>query len=175
MEDDLGDVGVREPGLPDGVEIGVRQLAAVDHQLARQEQQGDLPAGAGRALACGAELFLDQVSLVSDVDSYERRDDRVSLMTVHSAKGLEFPVVFIVGLEEGLMPHSRSLDDPKQMEEERRLMYVAITRAERSLTITHAMRRRLYGNEVPSEPSPFLNEMPLELLSVVERVAAGLS
>ena len=85
-------------------------------------------------------------------------------MTVHSAKGLEFPVVFIVGLEDGLFPHSRSATDPAELEEERRLAYVAMTRAERFLYVTHAMKRRVYGEELASEPSQFLNEMPIDLL-----------
>jgi len=85
-------------------------------------------------------------------------------MTVHSAKGLEFPVVFLVGLEDGIFPHSRSINDPKELEEERRLAYVAITRAEKLLYITHSMRRRVYGEEIAAEPSQFLNELPLELV-----------
>jgi DNA helicase-2/ATP-dependent DNA helicase PcrA len=107
--------------------------------------------------------FIDHAALSSDTDDYDA-EAPITLMTMHSAKGLEFPVVFVVGLEEGIMPHSRSLEDPAQMEEERRLLYVAITRAERALSITHAMRRRLYGSEVPSEPSQFLNELPSDLL-----------
>jgi DNA helicase-2/ATP-dependent DNA helicase PcrA len=83
---------------------------------------------------------------------------------VHSAKGLEFPLVFIVGLEDGLFPHSRSATDPAELEEERRLAYVAMTRAERFLYVTHAMKRRVYGEELASEPSQFLNEMPIDLL-----------
>lgn len=85
-------------------------------------------------------------------------------MTAHSAKGLEFPLVFIVGLEDGLFPHSRSATDPAELEEERRLCYVAMTRAEKFLYVTHAMKRRVYGEELASEPSQFLNEMPLELM-----------
>jgi len=88
----------------------------------------------------------------------------VTLMTVHSAKGLEFPLVFIVGLEDGLFPHSRSATDRAELEEERRLAYVAMTRAERYLYVTHAMKRRVYGEELASEPSPFLNEMPIDML-----------
>jgi len=83
---------------------------------------------------------------------------------VHMAKGLEFPVVFLVGLEDGIFPHSRSINDSKELEEERRLAYVAITRAEKVLFVTHAMRRRTYGEEIAAEPSQFLNEMPLELI-----------
>src|SRR5436189_3594724 len=86
------------------------------------------------------------------------------MMTVHSAKGLEFPIVFLVGLEDGIFPHSRSLSDVKELEEERRLAYVAITRAEQILYVTHAMRRRAYGEDLASEPSQFLNEMPVELI-----------
>jgi DNA helicase-2/ATP-dependent DNA helicase PcrA len=85
-------------------------------------------------------------------------------MTAHSAKGLEFPLVFIVGLEDGLFPHSRSATDAAELEEERRLCYVAMTRAERFLYVTHAMKRRVYGEELASEPSQFLNEMPLDMM-----------
>lgn len=111
----------------------------------------------------GLREFIDHSALVSDADQY-KRDAPVTLMTAHSAKGLEFPLVFIVGLEDGLFPHSRSATDPAELEEERRLCYVAMTRAERYLYVTHAMKRRVYGEELASEPSQFLNEMPLELL-----------
>src|SRR5215203_1100382 len=111
----------------------------------------------------GLREFIDHSALVSDQDDY-KRDAPVTLMTVHSAKGLEFPLVFIVGLEDGLFPHSRSATDRAEMEEERRLAYVAMTRAERYLYVTHAMKRRVYGEELASEPSPFLNEMQIELL-----------
>jgi DNA helicase-2/ATP-dependent DNA helicase PcrA len=96
-------------------------------------------------------------------------------MTAHSAKGLEFPIVFLVGLEDGLFPHSRSLSDSSDIEEERRLAYVAMTRAERFLYITHAVKRRVYGEELASEPSQFLNEMPLELIEDVSRGRSWLS
>src|SRR4026209_2423307 len=111
----------------------------------------------------GLRDFIDHSALVSDTDQY-KRDAPVTLMTVHSAKGLEFPLVFIVGLEDGLFPHSRSATDRAELEEERRLAYVAMTRAERYLYVTHAMKRRVYGEELASEPSPFLNEMPIDLL-----------
>ncbi len=111
----------------------------------------------------GLREFIDHSALVSDQDDY-KRDAPVTLMTVHSAKGLEFPLVFVVGLEDGLFPHSRSATDRAELEEERRLAYVAMTRAERYLYVTHAMRRRVYGEELASEPSQFLNEMPTELL-----------
>src|SRR5215218_1289069 len=111
----------------------------------------------------GLREFIDHSALVSDQDEY-KRDAPVTLMTAHSAKGLEFPLVFVVGLEEGLFPHSRAASDRAELEEERRLAYVAITRAERYLYVTHAMKRRVYGEELASEPSQFLNEMPIELL-----------
>jgi len=111
----------------------------------------------------GVREFIDHSALVSDQDEY-KRDAPVTLMTAHSAKGLEFPVVFIVGLEDGLFPHSRSATDAAELEEERRLAYVAMTRAERYLYVTHAMRRRVYGEELASEPSQFLNEMPIDLI-----------
>ncbi|MFN2491505.1 MAG: ATP-dependent helicase [Pyrinomonadaceae bacterium] len=111
----------------------------------------------------GLREFIDHSALVSDADQY-KRDAPVTLMTAHSAKGLEFPLVFLVGLEDGLFPHSRSATDPAEMEEERRLCYVAMTRAERFLYVTHAMKRRVYGEELASEPSQFLNEMPLDMI-----------
>lgn len=111
----------------------------------------------------GLRDFIDHSALVSDQDDY-KRDAPVTLMTIHAAKGLEFPLVFIAGLEDGLFPHSRSVSDPKDLEEERRLAYVAMTRAERYLYVSHAMKRRVYGEEIASEPSQFLNEMPVELL-----------
>ncbi|HEX8174553.1 MAG TPA: UvrD-helicase domain-containing protein [Pyrinomonadaceae bacterium] len=122
----------------------------------------------------GLRDFIDHAALVSDVDQY-KRDAPVTLMTMHSAKGLEFPLVFIVGLEDGLFPHSRSATDPAEMEEERRLCYVAITRAERFLYLSHAMKRRVYGEEMASEPSQFLNEMPLDLIDDLSRGASWLS
>ncbi|HEX6730456.1 MAG TPA: UvrD-helicase domain-containing protein [Pyrinomonadaceae bacterium] len=111
----------------------------------------------------GLREFIDHSALVSDQDQY-KRDAPVTLMTAHSAKGLEFPVVFIVGLEDGLFPHSRSATDPAELEEERRLCYVAMTRAQEYLYVTHAMKRRVYGEELASEPSQFLNEMPIDLI-----------
>ncbi|HJR09349.1 MAG TPA: UvrD-helicase domain-containing protein [Pyrinomonadaceae bacterium] len=122
----------------------------------------------------GLRDFIDAAALVSDTDQY-KRDAPVTLMTVHSAKGLEFPLVFIVGLEDGLFPHSRSATDRAEMEEERRLCYVAITRAERFLYVTHAMKRRVYGEELASEPSQFLNEMPFDLLEDLSRGPSWLS
>src|SRR5947209_4612520 len=122
----------------------------------------------------GLRDFIDHAALVSDQDQY-KRDAPVTLMTMHSAKGLEFPLVFIVGLEDGLFPHARSATDPAELEEERRLCYVAITRAEKYLYVTHAMKRRVYGEEMGSEPSQFLNEMPLDLMEDLSRGNSWLS
>jgi ATP-dependent DNA helicase UvrD/PcrA len=122
----------------------------------------------------GLREFIDHSALVSDADQY-KEDAPVTLMTAHSAKGLEFPLVFIVGLEDGLFPHSRSATDAAELEEERRLCYVAMTRAEKFLYVTHAMKRRVYGEELASEPSQFLNEMPLELIEDLTRGNSWLS
>ncbi|MGF1512664.1 MAG: DNA helicase PcrA [Elainellaceae cyanobacterium] len=108
--------------------------------------------------------FLSNASLSSDLDDLSEDRDKVSLMTLHSSKGLEFPVVFLVGLEQGLFPSYRSLDDPAAIEEERRLCYVGITRARERLFLTHARARRLYGSREPASPSLFLAELPRELL-----------
>ena len=101
--------------------------------------------------------------------------EAVKVMTLHAAKGLEFPIVFLVGLEDGIFPHSRSINDPKELEEERRLAYVAITRAKRVLYVSHSMRRRVYGEEMAAEPSQFLNEMPLDLMEDLSRGNSWLS
>jgi DNA helicase-2/ATP-dependent DNA helicase PcrA len=124
--------------------------------------------------ANGLRDFIDHAALTSDTDKFDR-NAAVTLMTVHSAKGLEFPIVFLVGLEDGIFPHSRSINDPTQLEEERRLAYVAITRAEKILYISHSMRRRVYGEEMAAEPSQFLNEMPLELIEDKSRGSSWLS
>ena len=109
--------------------------------------------------------FLADVALVSDVDSLSEEVDAPTLLTLHSAKGLEFPVVFITGLEEGILPHSRSFDEPEQMAEERRLSYVGLTRAKDRLFLTYAFMRTRYGSSEPSVPSRFLDDVPPELLS----------
>ncbi len=113
--------------------------------------------------------YLEQVTLASQVDAYVEEEGQVTLMTVHSAKGLEFPVVFIVGLEQGIFPHVRSLDDHDQMEEERRLAYVAITRARRRLFLCRAARRFLFGREQVNPPSVFLQAVPAELFDPSHR------
>jgi len=110
------------------------------------------------------ELFLDQVALVSDLDQYDDRADRVSLMTVHSAKGLEYPVVFLVGLEEGIFPHASSSRDVADLEEERRLFYVGMTRAMERLFLCCASARRRFGSRTYAVPSRFLSEIPDEVV-----------
>ena len=115
------------------------------------------------------ESFLDKVSLVSDVDLYEDKGNRVSLMTLHCAKGLEFPFVFIVGMEEGLLPHYRRGDEIEDLEEERRLCYVGITRAKKRVFLSRAEKRSTFGVGRANLPSRFLEELPMELMQLEER------
>ena len=110
------------------------------------------------------EDFLEQVALVNDVDSFEQEDSKVTLMTLHAAKGLEFPIVFLGGLEEGLFPHSRTFMNPEEIEEERRLAYVGITRAEQELYISNATTRTVFGRTSSYLPSRFIDEIPAELV-----------
>ncbi len=113
----------------------------------------------------GLAVFLEGVALVSDVDGLNESVDAVTLITLHQAKGLEFPVVFIVGMEDGILPHFRSIDDPGQLEEERRLCYVGITRAKKRVYLVRAFRRSLMGSSGVSRPSRFLQDIPPHLLS----------
>jgi DNA helicase-2/ATP-dependent DNA helicase PcrA len=142
------------------------RIEASDESQARLENLEELVNAAveyDKQQENGLSDFIDHAALSSDTDKYDEKA-AVTLMTVHMAKGLEFPIVFLVGLEDGVFPHSRSLGDPKELEEERRLAYVAITRAEKVLYVSHAMRRRFYGEFMAAEPSQFLNEMPLEFI-----------
>jgi DNA helicase-2/ATP-dependent DNA helicase PcrA len=116
----------------------------------------------------GLSGFLEQVSLVSEQDEYDEESGAVTLMTLHNAKGLEFPVVFVIGLEDGVFPHYRSMGDPGQLEEERRLMYVGVTRARERLYLTHAWSRTLFGTTSYNPPSRFLSEIPSELVRAIE-------
>ena len=113
----------------------------------------------------GLSAFLEGVALVSDVDDLPEKNDTVTLITLHQAKGLEFPVVFIVGMEDGILPHYRSIDDPAQLEEERRLCYVGITRAQKRVYLVRAFRRHLMGASAVNKPSRFLKDIPKELIS----------
>jgi DNA helicase II / ATP-dependent DNA helicase PcrA len=114
--------------------------------------------------------YLEQVALVTDLDSYDTRLDRVTLMTLHAAKGLEFPVVFMTGMEEGLFPHGRAAEQDNDVEEERRLCYVGMTRAMSKLYLSHARRRRIYGDFQYNAPSRFLEEIPPRLLAEAQPV-----
>lgn len=111
----------------------------------------------------GLTTFLQEISLFTDVDSYQESPDVVTLMTAHAAKGLEFPVVFVVGMEEGIFPHARSLNTNAEIEEERRLCYVAMTRAKEELHMIHATRRNSFGQPIFNEPSRFLENIPPHL------------
>jgi DNA helicase-2/ATP-dependent DNA helicase PcrA len=113
----------------------------------------------------GLTAFLEGVALVSDVDSLEEKADTVTLITLHQAKGLEFPVVFIVGMEDGILPHFKSIDDPAQLEEERRLCYVGITRAKKRVYLVRAFRRHLMGSSAVNRPSRFLQDIPAHLIT----------
>jgi len=112
----------------------------------------------------GLAAFLEGVALVSDIDGLDTTVDAVTLITLHQAKGLEFPVVFIVGMEEGILPHRRSFDDPEQMEEERRLCYVGVTRAKQRVYLVRAFRRSLMGSSTVNSPSRFLSDIPSHLI-----------
>ncbi len=159
---DLFDLVVERSGyktyilnMPDGEERwdNVLELRGV------AQEYRDLPPPEGLA------AFLEGVTLVSDVDSLEEGVSAVTLITLHQAKGLEFPVVFIVGMEDGLLPHFRSLDDPAQMEEERRLCYVGVTRAKKRLYLARAFRRNLMGRSMVTVPSRFLNDIPRDKIA----------
>jgi DNA helicase-2/ATP-dependent DNA helicase PcrA len=113
----------------------------------------------------GLATLLERLSLVADVDSYEDAEDSITLITLHQAKGLEFPVVFIVGMEEGLLPHSRSMESEDQLEEERRLCYVGMTRAEKRLYLTRAFHRTVFGASQAGIASRFLRDIPAELIT----------
>jgi len=143
--------------LKDGTEQGQERWENVQELHSVAEQYDDLPPD----VRLGA--FLEEVALVSDQDQLAEEQDRVTLLTLHTAKGLEYKAVFIVGLEENIFPHSRSLEDPDQLEEERRLMYVGVTRAKDRLYLVRAFRRTLYGRSEVNAPSRFLIDIPEKL------------
>jgi len=144
--------------IRDSTEEGEERWANVMELRSVAQAYGDLPPEEGLA------TFLQEVALVSDVDDLEEQANAPTLLTLHMAKGLEFPVVFIVGMEEGLLPHSRSLDDPEQLEEERRLCYVGITRAKERLYLLYTFRRAFWGDSGVRIPSRFLSDIPPELI-----------
>lgn len=114
-------------------------------------------------------IFLVEVSLISDADNANSFQEAVTLMTIHTAKGLEFEYVFVAGLEENIFPHSRSLFDQSELEEERRLAYVAVTRAKRQVFLIHAKERLIYGNLQNNAPSRFLADLPEELVEEIRQ------
>lgn len=144
--------------LDDGTIEGESRLQNAQELISVASKYDSLEPGVSLA------VFLEEVSLISDLDKTSDDKNAVTFMTVHSAKGLEFPYVFIAGLEEGIFPHNRSLMDPSQLEEERRLMYVAMTRAMEKLYLIHALERMLYGEFRANAPSQFLEDIPRELV-----------
>ncbi len=129
----------------------------------RWENVMEFRGAAGEEADISLSAFLEQVALVSEADNLEETPNATTLLTLHAAKGLEFPIVFLTGLEDGLLPHSRSLDDGEELAEERRLLYVGITRAKDRVYLSHAFRRTFYGDSSVSVPSRFLNDIPQEL------------
>ncbi|MFH1533743.1 MAG: UvrD-helicase domain-containing protein [Nitrospirota bacterium] len=144
--------------IDDGSVEGESRLENIGELISVAHKYDQLEAG------MSLNIFLEEVSLISDLDSLDDDDNAVTFMTVHSAKGLEFPNVFIAGLEEGIFPHNRSLMDPGELEEERRLMYVAMTRAMEKLYLLHARNRTLYGESRANAPSQFLADIDGELV-----------
>src|SRR6185369_2742895 len=155
--------------LQDGTEEGEERLANVEELRSKAANYDEL--APENALAS----FLEDVTLVQDVDAMDEggTGDAVTLITLHAAKGLEFPYVFLMGVEEGVLPHQRSIDDPRQLEEERRLFYVGITRAMEGLYLVRAFRRTLYGNQQVNTPSRFLLDVPASLAMVTHAPGAG--
>lgn len=137
--------------------------AAEFEQLRKHSGEGG--GGGGGGGGDKVHDFLDSISLTSDVDGFDEKSESVTLMTIHSAKGLEFPVVFITGMEENLFPHAKAMGEDGQIEEERRLFYVGLTRAKERVFLTGASRRRFYGEERTAVPSRFLKEIPDALVS----------
>ncbi len=144
--------------VQDGTEEGQERWENIQELRTVAQDYDHLPPEAGLT------TFLEDVALVSDVDNLREETDAATLLTLHTAKGLEFEAVFIVGLEEGILPHSRSLGEPEEMEEERRLCYVGMTRAKRYLHLIHTFRRTRFGNQATSEPSRFLRDIPARLV-----------
>ncbi len=155
--------------LNDGSIEGEARLENVHELVSVAEKYNKLEPG------ISLSIFLEEISLIADIDSLDNQDNAVTMMTIHSAKGLEFPVVFIVGLEEGILPHSRSLLEREELEEERRLMYVAITRAKDRLYLLRAKSRILYGETQSNTASQFLTDIPAELLDVPLRLQRSIS
>ncbi|MFQ5459293.1 MAG: 3'-5' exonuclease, partial [Anaerolineae bacterium] len=153
--------------LRDGSDEGEDRWANVGELRGVAEEYATLPPE--EALTA----MLEAAALVADVDDLEEAPDRVTLLTLHSAKGLEFSWVFLVGLEEGLLPHSRSVDDPTALDEERRLFYVGLTRAKERVVIVHAFRRSAFGSGSVRQPSRFLADLPAAVVTAAGSTAAN--
>jgi len=143
----------------DGTEEGEMRWENIEELKSVAQKSANSPNG-----ETGLEEFLENVALVSDIDNYNKDAEVVTLMTLHNAKGLEFPIVFMIGMEEGLFPHANSFFEPQEIEEERRLCYVGMTRAQKRLYLTHARSRMIYGSSSANLPSRFLNEISEDLI-----------
>jgi DNA helicase-2/ATP-dependent DNA helicase PcrA len=147
-----------EEYVRDGTDEGESRWENVE-ELSTAARKFDLQASSGTYIE-SLNRFLEEVALIQDTDNLGENDRVVTLMTMHSAKGLEFPIVFMIGMEDGLFPHSRSLFDTKELEEERRLCYVGITRAQKQLHMTYCRRRNIFGAMHMNPPSRFIFELP---------------
>jgi DNA helicase-2/ATP-dependent DNA helicase PcrA len=166
LDDGPGDL--LQAALTDSGYLAELEAEASVESAGRLENLGEL-VGSAREFT-RLDEFLEQVALVADTDDLDD-DNRVVLMTLHSAKGLEFPAVFLVGMEEGVFPHSRALTEPVELEEERRLAYVGITRAQQRLFLAHAWSRQLFGSTNYNPPSRFIDEIPAELIDQIGAVS----
>ncbi len=163
----LEEVGMLKMYKDDGSEEALERLENI-HALV-----GGVSDYCDRVEDPGLEGFLEEVSLLTDIDRWDKDTNAVTLMTLHSAKGLEFPVVFVAGMEEGLFPLSRSTEDPEALAEERRLFYVGMTRAQEKVYLTYARQRRRFGESMANVESRFLDEIPEELVEHEERASRG--
>ena len=186
----MGGAVVNELSLEEAMDLVVRQSGLIEHYRKERGEKGEARVENLEELVTAARefkvdkdvhgdleplpAFLSHAALESGETQADAHTDSVHLMTLHAAKGLEFPQVHLVGMEEGLFPHQRSSSDPVQLEEERRLCYVGITRAQERLTLTYAQHRRLHGSDYYPQPSRFLRELPAELLNEV-RLGGGIS
>ena len=159
----LSESGIRTVYEQSDDDADHERLANIEELLTAARQFDEVHAGEDTL-----EGFLEQAALYSDTDDWETDQDKVTLMTMHAAKGLEFPVVYLIAVEDGLLPHQRSMDDPTQMEEERRLMFVAITRAEQHLQLSRVRKREFRGQRRTTIPSGFLMELPRDEMELVE-------
>jgi DNA helicase-2/ATP-dependent DNA helicase PcrA len=171
----IEEVGLLDALLQEGPEgkdrvDNVKELIAGAHEFDERRSELDEPEDAG---ASALDLFLQKVSLIADVDRHDSEANAVTLMTLHHAKGLEFPVVFLSGLEDGLFPLARAYDEPDMLEEERRLFYVGLTRAKRKIYLSHARTRRRAGEVIRCRRSNFVDRIPAELLEERSTAAAA--